>query len=89
MSAHVPGLIWEIQVADVLEKASIYNKLTKGLKHVLGKGLDEDVDLWRKWLKAKRNREGAVHKAEDVSEADANNAIDTLSQIFDFIIQSK
>lgn len=76
-------------IQDVLEGARINCKLTKGLKHVLGKGLDEDVDLWEKWLKAKHNREGAVHKAEDVSEADAKDAIDTLSQIFDFIIKSK
>lgn len=74
-------------IEDALEKAWINNKLTKGLKHVLGKGLDEDFVLWEKWLKAKSNRERAVHRAVDVSEADAKDAIETLSQIFDFIIK--
>lgn len=72
-------------IEDVLEKAGINNKLTKGLKHVLGKSLDEDVDLWGKWEKAKRNREGAVHKAVDISEVEAKEAVETLYQIFDFI----
>lgn len=76
-------------IEDVLEKATINKKLTKGLKYALGKGLDEDADLWEKWLKAKHNREKAVHKAEDVSETDAKDAIDTLSQIFDFIIENR
>ncbi len=76
-------------IEDVLEKTWINSKLTNGLKHILGKSLDEDVALWGKWLKAKSNRERAVHKAVDISEADAKNAIDTLSQIFDFIIESK
>lgn len=74
-------------IEDALEKAWINNKLTKGLKHVLGKSLDENVDLWERWLKAKSNRERAVHRAVDVSEADAKDAIETLSQIFDFIIK--
>lgn len=72
-------------IEDVLEKAWIKNKLTKGLKYVLGKSLDEDADLWEKWLKAKYNRERAVHKAEDISEADAKDAVDALYQIFNFI----
>lgn len=76
-------------IADVLEKAWINNKLTKGLKYILGKGLDEDIDLWQKWLETKKNREKAVHKAVDVLKADATDATDTLSQIFDFIIESK
>ena len=76
-------------IEDALENASINNKLTKGLKHILRKSLDEDVELWGKWLKAKSNREKAVHRAVDISEADAKDAIDTLSQIFDFIIESK
>jgi predicted transcriptional regulator len=74
-------------IEDVLENAWINNKLKKGLKYVLGQGLNEDIDLWQKWLKAKKNREKAVHKAIDISEADAENAVDTLSQIFDFIIK--
>lgn len=73
-------------IEDALEKAWINNKLTKGLKYVLGKGLDEDIALWEKWLKAKHNRERAVHKGVEVSEADAKETVDTLSQIFDFII---
>lgn len=72
-------------IEDALEKAWINNKLTKGLKHVLGKSLDEDVELWEKWQRAKSNRERAVHKAVDVTQADAKDAVDTLSQIFDFI----
>ena len=72
-------------IENVLEKAWINNKLTEGLKKVLGKSLAEDVDLWKRWLRAKSNREKAVHKAVDVSEADAKDAIDTLSQILDFI----
>ncbi len=76
-------------IEDALENASINNKLTKGLKHVIGKSLDENVGLWGNWLKAKNNRERAVHKGTDVSESDAKDAIDTLSEIFDFIIKSK
>jgi len=74
---------------DVLEIASINVKLKKGLKEVVGKSLAEDNALWGKWLKAKNNREKAAHKAVDVLEADAKDAIDTLSQIFDFIIESR
>lgn len=76
-------------IEDVLQKAEINEKLKRGLKCVLGKSLAENVDLWEKWRKAKRNRERAVHKATEVSEADAKEAIDTLSQIFDFIIESR
>lgn len=72
-------------IEEVLQEAKINEKLKRGLKCVLGKSLAEDVNLWKKWLKAKDNREKAVHKARDVSEADAREAIDTLSQIFDFI----
>lgn len=74
---------------DVLEIASINVKLKKGLKEVIGKSLAEDNALWGKWLKAKNNRERAVHKAVDVREGEAKDALDTLSQIFDFIIESK
>jgi len=72
-------------IADVLEKAWINNRLTKGLKYILGKGLAEDIALWEKWLKAKNDRERAVHEGADISEADAKEAIDTLYQIFNFI----
>lgn len=74
---------------DVLDEAKINAKLKKGLKQMIGKSLAEDNNLWGKWLKAKHNREKAVHKAEDVSETDAKDAIDTLSQIFDFIIENR
>jgi len=72
-------------IADVLEKAWINNRLTKGLKYVFGKGLAEDIALWEKWLKAKNDRERAVHEGADISEANAKEVIDTLYQIFNFI----
>jgi len=76
-------------VEDALEKAWINNKLTKGLGYVLGRSLDTDVELWKKWLKAKSNREKAVHKAIDISEIDAKNAVETLSEIFEFITKKQ
>jgi len=70
---------------DVLEKAWINNKLKKGLKHAIGKGLDEDPDLWEKWLKVKSDREKAVHRAGDIREIDATESIDVLDRIIAFI----
>jgi len=70
---------------DVLEYASMNNKLKQGLKHAIGKGLDEDPDLWEKWLKFKSDREKAVHRAGDIRHTDAAESIDVLDRIIAFI----
>lgn len=72
-------------IGDVLEQAKINKKLTKGLKKVLGRGLDDNVDLWRRWRKVKENREKAVHRGGDISETDAKESVDVLSEIIGFV----
>jgi hypothetical protein len=71
---------------DVFAEANNINaKLTNGLKEAKGKSLDDDSALWVRWRKAKGNRENAVHRAINITETDAKEAIDVLKDIIDFV----
>lgn len=70
---------------DVLERAKINAKLANGLKQALGRSLKDDGKLWGRWLKAKKNREKAVHRAIEIDETEAKEAINVLTDIRDFV----
>ena len=74
-----------VTLDDVLSHATINKKLTNGLRSVIGKSLDDDSAFWDRWIKAKKNREKAVHRAINITETDAKEAIDVLTDIRDFV----
>jgi HEPN domain-containing protein len=70
-------------IESVIEKATINDKLTKGLKKAIDVSLDDIEHNWRKWLTAKDSRERAVHKAEIISRAEASNALELAKHIIE------
>jgi len=72
-------------IDDVLKRAEINVKLKRGFKRAIGKSLAEKRTLWQKWLRAKTNRENAVHKGADISAADARESVSATLEIINLV----
>jgi HEPN domain-containing protein len=70
-------------IEGIIEKATIKDKLTKGLKKAIDISLDDIEHNWQKWLTAKDSRERAVHKAEIITRAEAANALEIAKHIIE------
>lgn len=65
---------------DVLRGVRIQNKLGRGCRRLLGLELLGSF-LGRRWWRAKKLREGAVHYGHFVSQADASDAVDVMIEM--------